>query len=135
MNNEPTKNALKHLDALNDDEIDYSDIPELDDEFFRSARVAVPPGKKQLTIRLDRDVLSWLKSQGRDYQSRIDAILRAYYEAHRDASKSEKRPEYWRGYTSCPATFPLLSSIGRLLAQPKRKQSLQPSCSTPHNWI
>ncbi len=39
-------------------------------------------GKKQLTIRLDADVLSWLKDQGRGYQSRINAILRAYYEAH-----------------------------------------------------
>jgi len=65
------------------EEIDYSDIPELDEGFFRQARVVVPPGKKQITIRLDEDVLSWLKGQGRGYQSRINAILRAYYEAHR----------------------------------------------------
>jgi uncharacterized protein (DUF4415 family) len=45
--------------------------------------MVVPPGKKQLTIRLDADVLAWLKAQGKGYQSRINAILRMYYEAHR----------------------------------------------------
>jgi uncharacterized protein (DUF4415 family) len=86
VNKGTTKSDLERLDRLTDDEIDYSDIPELDANFFREARVVVPPGKKQLTIRLDADVLAWLKSQGRGYQSRINAILRAYYEAHqRDA--------------------------------------------------
>ena len=74
----------KRVDALRDEDIDYSDIPELDNDFFREARVVVPPGKQQLTIRLDTDVLAWLKAQGKGYQSRINAILRAYYEAHRD---------------------------------------------------
>ncbi len=57
--------------------IDYSDIPPLGDEFFAKAaadRVAV---KHQLTIRLDADVLNWLKSNGRGYQTRINRILRA----------------------------------------------------------
>ena len=77
---------LKRVDALRDEDIDYSDIPELDAEFFRKARVVVPPRKQQLTIRLDTDVLAWLKSQDKGYQSRINAILRAYYDAHRDES-------------------------------------------------
>ncbi|MCY4505456.1 MAG: BrnA antitoxin family protein [Acidobacteria bacterium] len=75
---------LKRVDALRDQDIDYSDIPKLDADFFRQARVVVPPGKQQLTIRLDTDVLAWLKARGKGYQSRINAILRAYYEAHRD---------------------------------------------------
>ena len=37
-----------------------------------------------MSIRLDADVLAWMKSQGRGYQTRINAVLRAYYEAHRD---------------------------------------------------
>ena len=77
---------MKRVDALRDEDIDYSDIPELDADFFRNARVIVPPRKQQLTIRLDTDVLAWLKSQGAGYQSRINAILRAYYDAHRDAT-------------------------------------------------
>jgi len=82
-----TKSDLRRIDAMSDANIDYSDIPELDTDFFRDARVVVPPGKKQLTVRLDADVLAWLQDQGKGYHSRINAILRAYYEAHRDRAK------------------------------------------------
>ncbi|MCH7564890.1 MAG: BrnA antitoxin family protein [Gemmatimonadetes bacterium] len=78
----PIKSDLKRIDAMKDEDIDYSDIPEVDAAFFESARVVVPPGKKQVTVRLDSDVLAWLKDQGKGYQTRINAILRAYYDAH-----------------------------------------------------
>ena len=87
MKKKPTKSDLKRLDAMSDANIDYSDIPALDAAFFRDARVVVPPGKKQLTVRLDADVLAWLQDQGKGYHSRINAILRAYYEAHQDQLK------------------------------------------------
>jgi len=74
----------QRLDKMTDADIDYSDIAPLDENFFKDARVVIPPGKKQLTLRLDADVLEWMKAQGKGYQSRINAILRAYYEAHRD---------------------------------------------------
>ena len=83
VNKEPTKSDLRRIDRMRDEDIDFSDIAELDAEFFATARVVVSPGKKQVTVRLDRDVLAWLKAQGRGYQTRINAILRAYYEAHR----------------------------------------------------
>ena len=78
-----TELSPTELAELDDDAIDTSDIPELDDAFFKTARIVIPPGKKQLTLRLDADVLDWLKAQGKGYQSRINAILRAYYEAHK----------------------------------------------------
>ena len=84
MSRKSTKSDLARLDALRDEDIDYSDIPELDESFFEKEAVQWPPHKKQLTIRLDEDVLDWLKGQGRGYQTRINAILRAYYEAHKD---------------------------------------------------
>lgn len=56
MKKKPAKSDLKRLDAMSDSEIDYSDIPALDGDFFRDARVVVPPGKMQLTARLDVDV-------------------------------------------------------------------------------
>ena len=87
MKKKPTKSDLKRLDAMSDANIDYSDIPALDTAFFRDARVVVPPRKKQLTVRLDADVLAWLQDQGKGYHSRINAILRAYYEAHQDRAK------------------------------------------------
>jgi uncharacterized protein (DUF4415 family) len=75
------------LDALQDEEIDLSDLPEITPELF--ARAVVRQGlkprlaKKQVTIRLDEDVLRWFRAQGRGYQTRINALLRAYMEAHR----------------------------------------------------
>lgn len=50
---------------MRDEDIDYSDIPELDEAFWKNAKLVVPPGKKQLTVRLDTDVLEWLKGQGK----------------------------------------------------------------------
>ena len=67
MNDEPTKSDLKRIDRMTDEDIDYSDIPEVDAAFFRTARVMVPPAKQQVTIRLDSDVLARLRSQGRGY--------------------------------------------------------------------
>jgi len=69
---------LEALENRPDSEIDYSDIPPLDDKFWKNA-VRNPfykPTKKSTTVRLDSDVLHWLKQQGRGYQSRINAILR-----------------------------------------------------------
>jgi len=57
--------------------IDYSDIPPLGDEFFAKAVADRAPAKHQLTIRLDADVLNWLKANGKGYQTRINRILRA----------------------------------------------------------
>ena len=74
------------LDAMQDEDIDLSDIPEITPEMF--ARMVVrrglkrPPTKQQITIRLDEDVLQWFREQGNGYQTRINALLRAYMEAH-----------------------------------------------------
>ncbi|WP_422472572.1 BrnA antitoxin family protein [Endozoicomonas sp. ALB032] len=69
----------ERLEAMSDDEIDTSDIPELDDEFFNQADLRLPV-KKPVTIRLDSDVLEWFKSQGQGYQTRINNLLRKYME-------------------------------------------------------
>jgi len=66
---------------MKDADIDYSDIPALDRSFLAKATVAWPPVKKQLTIRLDADVLNWLKANGRGYQTRINRILRVVMES------------------------------------------------------
>ncbi len=72
------KVELAALIAARDEEIDYSDIPPLSDEFWEKA-VRNPfyrPTKTSTTVRIDSDVLLWLKSQGKGYQTRINAILR-----------------------------------------------------------
>jgi uncharacterized protein (DUF4415 family) len=69
---------LNALAARPDSEIDTSDIPEMTDEQWQHARRGhfYRPRKRQITARVDADVLDWLKSQGKGYQSRINAILR-----------------------------------------------------------
>lgn len=71
---------LKALSTLPDDKIDLSDIPEVRD--WRRAVVGkfYRPIKKSLTVRLDADVLAWLKARGRGYQTRINQLLRAAME-------------------------------------------------------
>lgn len=69
---------LNALAAMPDSEIDFSDIPPLDDSFWKNA-VRNPfykPTKTSTTVRVDSDVLVWLKVQGKGYQTRMNEILR-----------------------------------------------------------
>ena len=70
------------LKEMSDKDIDLSDAPELDAEFFRTAAVRMPCAKKAVSIRLDQDVLAWFRKQGGTYQTRINAVLRTYMQAH-----------------------------------------------------
>ena len=72
------------LAALPDDQIDYSDIPELDDDFWENAKIVAPPGKERITFRVDREVLEYFRKDGPGYQTRMNAVLRSFVEAHRD---------------------------------------------------
>ncbi len=78
------KSDLARIDALKDEDIDYSEIPDLStlgEEFWNQAVVQRAEPKVQVTIRVDREVLDWFKAQGKGYQTRINAVLRAYKEA------------------------------------------------------
>jgi len=73
------KAELKALHEMPDSEIDYSDIPPLDETFWKNAvhNPFYKPTKTSTTVRVDSDVLAWFKSQGRGYQTRMNATLRA----------------------------------------------------------
>ena len=90
------KSDLKRLDRMTDKDIDYSDIPPLDDAFFKKATmVAWPPVKRQVTVRLDADVPRWLKASGKGYQTRLTYILRAamgHQGARRPRATKRRRP-------------------------------------------
>ncbi len=72
------RDHLAELAALPDETIDTSDIPELSEEAWAAGVRGrfYRPVKQQITARVDADVLDWLKSQGRGYQGRLNAILR-----------------------------------------------------------
>lgn len=79
MNKTP-KTDWKRLAEMDDEAIDTSDIPELDDDFFKGAELRLP-AKQPVTLRIDEDVLEWFKSQGKGYQTRINKLLRQYMES------------------------------------------------------
>jgi len=85
---------LQHLAQLPDDEIDTKDIPEIGDfsgairgRFYR-------PIKKQVTLRIDADLIAWFQAQAGHYQTRINSALREYVEEHnrRDGKKKDLTP-------------------------------------------
>jgi uncharacterized protein (DUF4415 family) len=86
---ETDRARLRALAARPDSEIDLSDMPEMTDEQWKNAERGrfYRPVKRQITARVDADVLEWLKAQGKGYQSRINAILRReMLAAHRSAT-------------------------------------------------
>ena len=84
-----SKKRLDEIAAIRDEDIDYSDIPELDEIFWKNAKLRMPENKDRITVRIDHDVLTWLKAQGPGYQTRMNAILRTYMEAHQPEAGSE----------------------------------------------
>jgi uncharacterized protein (DUF4415 family) len=81
------KTDWKKIDALTDRQIveaienDPDAAPALEEAWFENAELVMPIAKDRITMRLDQDVLSWFKKQGRGYQTRINAVLRTYMEA------------------------------------------------------
>lgn len=64
---------------------------ELDEDFWRNARLVMPkPAKEAISLRVDQDVLAWFRAQGRGYQSRMNAVLRAYVESERTAPERQR---------------------------------------------
>lgn len=79
------KERLRRLAELPDSEIDVSDIPEVDAAWFEGAEWRDYRPKKQVTVRLDADILDFFKAGGRGYQTRMNAALRAFVEAKKQA--------------------------------------------------
>jgi uncharacterized protein (DUF4415 family) len=72
---------LGRLRGMEEEEINATSPPELadlPDGFWEEARVVTPPPKEAISIRIDRDVLEWFRSQGARYQTRMNAVLRSY---------------------------------------------------------
>ena len=91
---------LKRLDTMTDAEIDFSEIPEITPAMFAKGivrRGLKPITKRQLTLRLDSDVVEWFKEQGSGYQTKMNALLRAYMEEHTKAVRSRTKAVARRG--------------------------------------
>ena len=88
------KEELRALEALGDEDIDFSDIPEMTEPngptyvglFHRGS------SKKPVTIRLDSDVVEWFKAQGKGWQTKMNWALRLYYASHRKSGAKVGEP-------------------------------------------
>ncbi len=78
---------LEELENIPESAIDTSDIPELDTSFWEKAKLVEPLTKQAISLRVDSDVLDWFKSQGKGYQSLMNAVLRSYVEHQAKSSQ------------------------------------------------
>ncbi|MDY7016568.1 MAG: BrnA antitoxin family protein [Cyanobacteriota bacterium] len=69
------------LEEMTDDEIDYSDLAPLDEDFFEKAVLRIPAEQARNLIQLDPDIMAWFRAQGEDNKTRINTILRRYIES------------------------------------------------------
>ncbi len=81
------KARLDAVASMPDEQIDYSDAPGLPDAVWMKAAEQLPHIKKQITLRIDAEVLEFFKHTGARYQSRMNAVLRSYVEAHKARAK------------------------------------------------
>jgi uncharacterized protein (DUF4415 family) len=77
------RGEIRALQEMPDEEIDYSDIPPVTDWSKAVVGRFYRPVKETVTVRIDADVLDWLKQEGKGYQTRLNRILRAVMEGQR----------------------------------------------------
>jgi uncharacterized protein (DUF4415 family) len=80
---------LKEIENIPDEDIDTTEIPELDEHFWDSAKLVKPITKQAISLRIDNDVLEWFKNQGKGYQSLMNTVLRSYCEHQSKIEKNE----------------------------------------------
>ena len=70
------------LESRSEENIDYSDIPPLTDEFFERATLRIPADQAHNLVQLDPDVKQWFQAQGEQYKTLINKVLRQYMESN-----------------------------------------------------
>ena len=83
--NWPRVDALKDRDIAKAVKTDPDAAPILNKKWFKQAIVMMPERKVPISLRMDREVVEWFKARGKRYQSRMNAVLKAYVQAHRKA--------------------------------------------------
>ena len=73
----------RQIAATKDEDIDFSDIPELDETFWQQAELIEPDLTEQITLRVKHSMLAYFKAPGKGYQMRINQVLESYVRARR----------------------------------------------------
>ena len=79
------------LEAMADEEIDYSDIPPLTEEFFEKATLRIPAAQAHQWVQIDPDVLKWFQAHTEEPKASINAALRHYIEDRNEHQQSEAK--------------------------------------------
>ena len=96
MNADAMKNTSRtdwaRIDAMNDEDIDTSDIPPLSEEFFAKAQLRMPKSAVTTTVQVDPETFAWFQAQGETAQQQMSVALRIYAEAHKVYPASGTKP-------------------------------------------
>lgn len=87
-----SKTDWNKVDSLTDDTIDYSDSPEVTEEFFK-IMTKKEPEKILVNLRLNREVVDFFKKNSKKYQSKINQVLEALVYQYKKAHKAKKKPQ------------------------------------------
>lgn len=86
-----SKTDWSRIDAMTDEDIDTSDIPPLDDDFFAKAKLRVPTSETSLVaVAVDAETLSWFQAKGQDAEQHMAAALKIYVESHKQAAALQR---------------------------------------------
>ncbi len=83
-----SKTNWARVDALTDEQIDTSDVPPLEEDFFQRATLRQPSPYGMVAVEIDAETLSWYEAQGEQARERMSAALRIYAHAHQTQRKS-----------------------------------------------
>lgn len=87
-----SKKLLKEIEAIRDEDIDYSDIPELDESFWVNAKLVEPDTTEHVTLQIKKSVLNHFKAKGaKGYQTRINAVLKSHVRAQDQKDSDQHR--------------------------------------------
>jgi uncharacterized protein (DUF4415 family) len=76
------------LESNSEENIDYSDIPPLTDEFFEQATLRIPTNEAHNLVQLDPDVKQWFQAQGEQYKTLVNSVLRQYIENNKNQQQA-----------------------------------------------
>lgn len=77
-----SRTDTKRLDAMRDEDIDVSDIPELGAAFWAQVKLLKPAEKEIISLRVDKETANWFRAQGAGYQAYMNAVLKSFVASH-----------------------------------------------------
>ena len=84
--NNTSRTNWKALEVMEDEAIDYSDIPPLTEEFFEKATLRIPASQARQLVQIEPDILNWFQAQNKEYKALINSVLRRYIESNGEQS-------------------------------------------------